>query len=90
MDQVGPCPQRQSMKSKGNELLRPHLSQKAQRKWIKLYGRRIIGGLQGQAKVFGGWNSLQKNNYVDLQLKHENSSVEGKGPYNQMYFSEEF
>ena len=40
--------------------------------------RRIIGGLEGYAKVLGSWNIVDNNIYVDLHREYEDEAVEGK------------
>ena len=38
--------------------------------------------MEGQVKVLGGWNSVDKNLDVDLYLEYENGAVENKWIYN--------
>ena len=38
-------------------------------------GRKRVGGLEGQAKVLGVWNSVNENVDVDLHLEDECISV---------------
>ena len=52
-------------------------------------GRRSIGGLEGQAKVLGGWNSVDKNSDVDLHHEYRDGAVEDKEVYKQMKSSED-
>ena len=58
--------------------MRSHRSRYAQGQWIRLDGRRSVGGLERQAKVLGCWSIVDNNVDVYLHSEDEDGLMKGK------------